>query len=84
MYFGSDETLAGQTVGQKLAAEDAGGKTLCIIQAQGSVALETRCAGVKRASPNTENLQVNGADLPSVQQTHPVEAGRRTRRSPTS
>ena len=69
MYFGSDELLAGQTVGQKLAADDPSGKTLCIIQAQGSVALETRCAGVKSGYPNTENLQVNGADLPSVQQT---------------
>ena len=49
--------------------EDPSGKTLCIIQAQGSVALETRCAGVKSAYANTENLQVNGADLPSVQQT---------------
>jgi simple sugar transport system substrate-binding protein len=69
MYFGSDESLAGQTVGQKLAAGDPGGKTLCVIQAQGSVALEARCAGVKSAYSNTENLQVNGADLPSVQQT---------------
>jgi simple sugar transport system substrate-binding protein len=69
MYFGSDEDLAGQTVGERLTAENGGGKTLCIIQAQGSVALETRCAGVKKTFPNTENLQVNGADLPSVQQT---------------
>ena len=69
MYFGSDELLAGQTIGEKLAAADPGGKTLCIIQAQGSVALETRCQGVKQTFPNTENLQVNGADLPSVQQT---------------
>lgn len=69
MYFGSDESLAGQTVGQKLTALSPGGKTLCIIQAQGSVALETRCQGVKKAYPNTENIQVNGADLPSVQQT---------------
>jgi simple sugar transport system substrate-binding protein len=69
MYFGSDEDLAGQSVGQRIAAEGDGGKTVCIIQAQGSVALETRCAGVKKAYPNTENLQVNGADLPSVQQT---------------
>ena len=69
MYFGSDETLAGQTIGQKLAAEDPGGKTLCVIQAQGSVALEARCAGVKQGYANTENLQVNGADLPSVSQT---------------
>ena len=69
MYFGSDEDLAGQTVGQRIASEGGGGKTICIIQAQGSVALEARCAGVKKAYPNTENLQVNGADLPSVQQT---------------
>ncbi|MCM3845346.1 substrate-binding domain-containing protein [Pseudonocardia sp. DR1-2] len=69
MYFGSDESLAGQTVGQKLAQTNPGGKVLCVIQAQGSVALETRCEGVKKAYPNTENIQVNGADLPSVQQT---------------
>jgi simple sugar transport system substrate-binding protein len=69
MYFGSDELLAGQTVGQKLAQADPGGKTLCIIQQQGSVALEARCQGVKQGFANTENLQVNGADLPSVQQT---------------
>jgi simple sugar transport system substrate-binding protein len=69
MYFGSDETLAGQTVGQKLTQADPGGKTLCIIQQQGSVALEARCAGVKQGYANTENLQVNGTDLPSVQQT---------------
>lgn len=69
MYFGSDETLAGQTVGEKLTALSPGGKTLCVIQAQGSVALETRCQGVKKGYPNTENIQVNGADLPSVQQT---------------
>jgi simple sugar transport system substrate-binding protein len=69
MYFGSDEDLAGQTVGQRLTSENAAGRVLCIIQAQGSVALETRCAGVKKTAPSTENLQVNGADLPSVQQT---------------
>ena len=69
MYFGSDELLAGQTIGAEAHREDGGGKTLCIIQAQGSVALETRCQGVKQGFANTENLQVNGADLPSVQQT---------------
>jgi simple sugar transport system substrate-binding protein len=68
MYFGSDETLAGQSAGQRIA-QDGGGKTLCVIQEQGSVALEARCAGVKQTFPNTENLQVNGTDLPSVQQT---------------
>jgi len=69
MYVGSDETLSGKTSGGKLTQEYASGKTLCIIQAQGSVALEARCAGVKSGYGNTENLQVNGADLPSVQQT---------------
>jgi simple sugar transport system substrate-binding protein len=69
MYFGSDEMLAGQTIGQRITTEGGTGKTLCIIQAQGSVALETRCAGVRSGYANTENLQVNGADLPSVTST---------------
>ena len=68
MYFGSDETLAGQAAGQRIA-QAGGGKALCIIQEAGSVSLEARCAGVKSTFPNTENLQVNGVDLPSVQQT---------------
>jgi simple sugar transport system substrate-binding protein len=69
MYFGSDEDLAGQSVGQRIIKTDNGGKALCVIQIQGSVALETRCAGVKKAFPNTENLYVNGADKPSEQGT---------------
>jgi simple sugar transport system substrate-binding protein len=67
-YFGSDEDLAGNTVGKRITAE--GGKhPLCVIQAQGSVALEARCAGVKASAPGTENLQVNGADDSSVKST---------------
>jgi simple sugar transport system substrate-binding protein len=68
MYFGSDETLAGQTVGQKITRENPG-RTICVIQEQGQVQLEARCAGVKQGAPDTENLFVNGRDLPSVQQT---------------
>jgi simple sugar transport system substrate-binding protein len=68
MYFGSDETLAGQTVGRKIAQETPG-KTICVIQEQGQVQLEARCAGVKQGNPDTEVLYVNGRDLPSVQQT---------------
>ena len=65
MYFGSDENLAGATAGKRIA--DSGGKhPLCVIQAAGSVALEARCAGVKSAVSSTENIQVNGADDPSV------------------
>jgi simple sugar transport system substrate-binding protein len=68
MYFGSDETLAGNTVGQKIAGEGAK-HPLCVIQAQGSVALEARCAGVKKQAPGTQNINVNGADLASVTST---------------
>jgi simple sugar transport system substrate-binding protein len=68
MYFGSDETLAGQTVGAKITKENPG-KTICVIQEQGQVQLEARCAGVKQGAADTENLFVNGRDLPSVQQT---------------
>jgi simple sugar transport system substrate-binding protein len=41
-------------------------KILCTIQQTGSVALEDRCKGVKDSFPNTENLQVNGADDSAV------------------
>jgi simple sugar transport system substrate-binding protein len=68
MYFGSNEQLAGQTVGERIGQEG-GGKALCVIQEQGQVALETRCAGVTQGFPNTEILYVTGTDLPSVQQT---------------
>lgn len=65
MYFGSDETLAGQSAGERIAT--AGGKhPLCVIQAAGSVALEARCKGVKDKVPGTENIQVNGADDSAV------------------
>ena len=68
MYFGSNEQLAGRTVGERIG-QDGGGKALCIIQEQGQVALETRCAGVAEGFQNTEILYVTGTDLPSVQQT---------------
>ncbi len=68
MYFGSDEGLAGESAGKRLA-EAGAQKTLCVIQAAGSVALETRCAGVKRGVSNTENIQVNGADDAAVTST---------------
>ncbi len=68
MYFGSNEQLAGRTVGERIAA-DGGDKALCVIQEQGQVALETRCAGVAEGFPNTQILYVQGTDLPSVQQT---------------
>jgi len=68
MYFGSDETLAGTSGGERIAKEGAK-HPLCVIQAAGSVALEARCAGVKSAIPGTENIQVNGADDSAVTST---------------
>jgi simple sugar transport system substrate-binding protein len=65
MYFGSDETLAGKSAGQRLADEGAK-KILCIVHAEGVISLENRCGGVKSAFAATENLQVNGADLPAA------------------
>ncbi|MEU4562004.1 sugar ABC transporter substrate-binding protein [Actinoplanes sp. NPDC023936] len=65
MYFGSDETLAGESIGERIAA--AGAKhPICVIHQQGSVSLEARCAGVKSKVAGTENLQVNGADDAAV------------------
>src|SRR3954453_5931542 len=64
-HFSSDEFLAGQGAGKKAKAAGAK-KILCTIQQAGSVALEDRCKGVKDSFPNTENLQVNGADDSAV------------------
>ncbi|WP_443729158.1 substrate-binding domain-containing protein [Sinomonas notoginsengisoli] len=67
-HFGSNETLAGQAVGAKLAQE--GYKhPICVIMAQGQVQLEQRCAGVKEKVPSTEILYVDGKDMTAVQST---------------
>ncbi|MGH3587051.1 MAG: substrate-binding domain-containing protein [Pseudonocardia sp.] len=68
MYFGSDEHLAGKTLGERIASEG-GTKAICIVQEQGHVALETRCDGVREGLPATENLNVDGTNLPAVQAT---------------
>jgi simple sugar transport system substrate-binding protein len=68
MYFGSDEAVAGEAGGKRLAAMGAK-HVLCPIQAAGVISLETRCAGVKKAVPNTENIQVNGEDQSAVVST---------------
>ena len=68
-YFGSDESLAGQT-GGKRASDDGFKHVLCVVQFQGQVQLEARCDGVKSAFRGTwTKLYVNGSDLPSVRST---------------
>lgn len=67
-YFGQDGRIAGQGVGDRLRSENAT-KAICVIQEQGHVDLEARCAGVKETFPATEILNVNGKDMPSVEST---------------
>lgn len=68
-YFGQDENIAGQAAGERLNDEGAQ-RVLCVIQEQGHVALEARCAGVAATfRGNVEILNVNGTDMPSVQST---------------
>jgi simple sugar transport system substrate-binding protein len=69
-YFGSDETVAGQTAGKR-AATDGAKHVLCVIQEQGQVQLEARCNGVQQGftGGKYDKIYVNGRDLPSVQNT---------------
>lgn len=67
-HFGSDDKLAGEAVGEKLA--DQGFKRpICVIQVQGHVGLENRCGGVKAKVPGTEILYVTGTDMTAVAST---------------
>ncbi|MEU7471033.1 substrate-binding domain-containing protein [Streptomyces sp. NPDC044984] len=65
-FFGQDEGVAGRAVGDKLdelKAEHA----LCVVHERGNVALEARCAGVKKTFGGiTENLYVDGTDMRAV------------------
>jgi simple sugar transport system substrate-binding protein len=63
-YFGQDETIAGKAAGARLA-QDGAKKVLCVIQTQGQVQLEARCAGVAAGlagAGQIENIYVNGTD----------------------
>ncbi len=68
-YFGQDESVAGRAVGDKL--DDLKAKhALCVIHERGNVALEARCAGVKKAfGGETDNLYVDGTDMDAVTAT---------------
>lgn len=67
-YFGQDETIAGEAAGDRLGEEGAG-KTLCVIQEQGHVGLEDRCAGVANTFDDSEKIYVKGTDSSNVQST---------------
>jgi len=67
MYFGQDESIAGEAVGARLAEEGAK-KSICVVQEQGQVQLEARCDGVVKglSGGQVEKLYVNGRNMPSV------------------
>ena len=68
-YFGSDESLAGQTAGKRATA-DGYKNLLCVIQFQGQVQLEARCDGVKSTfGGKWSKIYVNGNDRPGEQST---------------
>ncbi|MFC8945237.1 substrate-binding domain-containing protein [Streptomyces rochei] len=65
-YFGQDESVAGRAVGDRLNGLKAE-KALCVIHERGNVALEARCAGVKKTfRGETEMLYVEGTDMKAV------------------
>ncbi|MEU0893671.1 substrate-binding domain-containing protein [Streptomyces massasporeus] len=68
-YFGQDESVAGRAVGDKLDGLKAE-HTLCVVHERGNVALEARCAGVRKAfRGDTDNLYVDGTDPDAVTAT---------------
>ncbi len=70
-YFGQDETIAGIAAGKRLAAVGAK-NVLCVLQAQGQVQLEARCAGVAQglgSEGTMTKLYVNGTDNSAMQST---------------
>jgi simple sugar transport system substrate-binding protein len=69
MYFGQDESVAGQAAGTKLNEEGAT-KVLCVPQEQGQSQLEARCDGVEQTFEGEyEKIYVEGTNMPSVQST---------------
>lgn len=67
-HFGQNESIAGEALGERLQEEGLE-KPICVIQEQGHVGLESRCAGVSEVLPDTEILYVQGTDMPSVKST---------------
>jgi simple sugar transport system substrate-binding protein len=68
-FFGQDESVSGEAFGRKLNTTGAK-HAICVVQVQGHVGLEQRCAGVKKTfKGKTDNLYVNGTDMPSVKST---------------
>ncbi|UUU35546.1 substrate-binding domain-containing protein [Streptomyces sp. CA-210063] len=65
-FFGQDDSVAGRALGDELDARGAE-HALCVIHERGNVAVEARCAGVRKTfGGRTENLYVDGTDMAAV------------------
>lgn len=65
-HFGQDEKVAGRAAGEKLNELDAQ-RIICVIQEQGHVGLENRCAGVGETfEGQSEILYVQAADVTNI------------------
>ncbi|MBV9207201.1 MAG: sugar ABC transporter substrate-binding protein [Actinobacteria bacterium] len=67
-YFGQDETIAGIAAGKRLASEGRH-HVLCVIQMQGQIQLEERCAGVVQgfgSAGTVTKTYVQGTDNAAV------------------
>ncbi len=65
-HFGQNEDIAGQAAGEQLNTMGAK-KVLCVVQAQGQVQLEARCAGAQKTFKGTmDKLYVEGTSMPDV------------------
>jgi len=62
-FYGEPEVLAGEYAGTELS-ELGATKALCVLQAEGQVQLEDRCAGIaSKFTGSTEKLYAEGTDL---------------------
>jgi simple sugar transport system substrate-binding protein len=61
-FYGEPEVLSGEAAGERLT-RDGYKHTLCVVQAQGQVQLEDRCAGIKsKFSGVTDEVYSDGTD----------------------
>lgn len=68
-FYGEPEVLAGEFAGTELTKMGAK-NALCVLQAQGQVQLEDRCAGIAaKFGGTTEKLYAEGTDLPQFTST---------------
>ena len=65
-HFGQNEDIAGQAAGEQLNTMGVK-KVLCVVQIQGQIQLEARCAGAQKTFKGSlDKLYVEGTNMPDV------------------